>query len=105
LKQSHISADKPRHFFVAGGSLPPDTPSYIKRSADDELFDRAAAGDFCYVLTPRQMGKSSLMARTARRLREEGLQSVVIDLTQIGTDSGTASADKWYYGIAHQILR
>ena len=46
-------------FFIAGGTLPPDTPSYVKRPADDELFKLALAGEFCYVLTSRQMGKSS----------------------------------------------
>ena len=55
-------------FFVAGGTLRSDAPSYVQRPADDELFNQALAGEFCYVLTPRQMGKSSLMIRTARRL-------------------------------------
>jgi sialate O-acetylesterase len=39
--------------------MQPDAPSYIEREADRELFERVLAGDFCYVLTPRQMGKSS----------------------------------------------
>ena len=55
-------------FFVAGGTLKAEEPSYVRRPADDELFELASSGQFCYVLTPRQMGKSSLMIRTARRL-------------------------------------
>jgi len=56
-------------FFQAGGTLAPDAPSYVERAADRELFERVSAGELCYVLTPRQMGKSSLMAPTAERLR------------------------------------
>jgi hypothetical protein len=92
-------------FYVVGGTVNPDSPSYVVRQADRELFDRVMVGDFCYVLTSRQMGKSSLMARTARRLSEAGLHTAIVDLTQIGTEKKTQSADHWYYGIAHRILR
>jgi hypothetical protein len=95
----------PHDFFVVGGTMRPDAPSYIEREADRELFERVLAGDFCYVLTPRQMGKSSLMARTAKRLREKGVQTAIVDLTQIGTEKEKQSADRWYYGISHRILR
>lgn len=88
-------------FFVAGGTLLPDSPSYVKRAADDELFTRALAGEFCYILTARQMGKSSLMIRTARRLQAEGVKTVIIDLTQIGT----VSIDQWYLGLLSEIKR
>ena len=40
-------------FFVAGGTLHPNTASYVKRPADDELFKLTLAGAFCYVLTTR----------------------------------------------------
>src|SRR5262245_57792121 len=92
-------------FYVVGGTVNPDSPSYVVRLADHELFDRVMAGDFCYVLTSRQMGKSSLMARTARRLSEAGLYTAIVDLTQIGTEKEKQSADQWYFGIAHRILR
>jgi len=87
-------------FFVAGGTLRPDAPSYVKRPADDELFQLASAGEFCYVLTPRQMGKSSLMVRTARRLEEQGARTAIIDLTGIGTD---VSAEQWYLGLTTRL--
>ncbi|GAB4546329.1 MAG: hypothetical protein Kow0063_40720 [Anaerolineae bacterium] len=74
----------PSDFFVAGGTLRPDSPSYVRRPADDELFDLASAGRFCYVLTARQMGKSSLMVYTARRLQANGIHTAIIDLDQIG---------------------
>ena len=57
-------------FYVVGGTMLPDAPSYVERNADKELFNALTNGEFCYVLTSRQMGKSSLMIRTASRLRE-----------------------------------
>ena len=52
-------------FFVVGGTLRRDAPSYLSRAADQNLYKFLQAGEFCYVLTARQMGKSSLMVRTA----------------------------------------
>jgi len=88
-------------FFIAGGTLRPDSPSYVKRPADDELFKLALASEFCYVLTPRQMGKSSLMVRTASQLKEQGVSTAVIDLTKIGT----VAVDQWYLGLLTQLKR
>ncbi len=93
-------------FYVVGGTVNPDSPSYVVRRADQELYDRLLAGEFCYVLTSRQMGKSSLMARTARRLTTEAkIHAAIVDLTQIGTERDKLSSEQWYYGIAHRILR
>ncbi|MCP4543694.1 MAG: hypothetical protein GY832_41805 [Chloroflexi bacterium] len=92
----------PSDFFIAGGTLKPDTPSYVERPTDDELFDLALAGQFCYVLTPRQMGKSSLMIRTARRLRERGVHAAVVDLTQIGAG---VNVEQWYLSLLTQFTR
>ncbi|MEI6297511.1 MAG: AAA-like domain-containing protein, partial [bacterium] len=93
-------------FFVSGGTLKPTAPSYVERAADQEFFDRLLAGDFCYVLTSRQMGKSSLMARTAVKLRAAGALTAIIDLTGIGEGGqGSQSAATWYYGIARAVAR
>lgn len=87
-------------FFKAGGTLPPNIPSYITRAADEELFQRVRAGQFCYVLTSRQMGKSSLMIRTAGRLRKEGVQTAIIDLSALGTQ---VSSSQWYLGLVTRL--
>ena len=91
-------------FYVVGGTMLPDAPSYIERKADKELYERTLAGEFCYVLTPRQMGKSSLMARTAHRLKKQGIQTVIVDLSQIGSEKEKESANQWYRGIAECVL-
>jgi tetratricopeptide (TPR) repeat protein len=89
-------------FFTAGGTLPLNAPSYVKRPTDDELLYHLMSGEFCYVLTPRQMGKSSLIIRTAQSLQNEGIRSAIVDLTVTGT---VESEDQWYKGILTQIQR
>jgi len=54
------------------------------------------ASELCYVLTSRQMGKSSLMARTAELLRQQSVRVVTLDLTAVGQH---VTADQWYYGL------
>lgn len=87
-------------FYVVGGTLKRDAPSYVRREADEQLYDGLMAGRFCYVLTPRQMGKSSLMVRTAVRLRAEGAAVAVLDLTAIGQNLTT---EQWYNGLLNLI--
>jgi hypothetical protein len=86
-------------FFVVGGTVRSDSPSYVKRPADDELFDLALTGKFCHVLTPRQMGKSSLMVRTARHLEQQGVRTAIIDLTRIGL----VTIDQWYLNLLTEL--
>ncbi len=71
--------------YTVGGTVQAGGGIYISRQADEELHSLCQDSKFAYVLTSRQMGKSSLMVRTAQRLTEEGIHSVVIDLTQVGT--------------------
>jgi len=91
------------NFFKAGGTLHPDAPSYVERPADKELFRQVVSGQFCYVLTPRQMGKSSLMIRTAEQLRREGTKTAVVDLSGIGAQQVTK--EQWYLGILKQLTQ
>lgn len=89
-------------YFVTGGTLPTGSKSYVERRADRELLEALHAGEFCYILTARQMGKSSLMVRTASRLREQGVSVAVLDLTAIGQNVTPA---QWYDGLAQRLGR
>src|SRR5438094_3196507 len=89
-------------FYVTGGTLRCDTPSYVERQADTDLYEGLLRGEFCYVLTSRQMGKSSLMNRTAARLRSEGIHVAVLDLTAIGQN---LSPEQWYGGLLRRLGR
>ena len=80
--------------YTVGGTVQANEEGlYISRRADGELLALCEEAKFAYVLTPRQMGKSSLMIRTAERLIDDGRQAVIVDLTQLGTQ---LSADEWY---------
>ena len=96
------SIDDSSFAFQVGGSLAPDSLSYVTRQADRELERGLRNGDFCYVLCPRQMGKSSLRVHAMRRLRNTGNCCVAIDLSMIG--SHTVNADQWYAGIARALI-
>ncbi len=80
----------------AGGGL------YLTRRADNELLALCQGGSFAFVLTARQMGKSSLMTRTAERLIEERCRTVLIDLNVLGTQ---LSAEQWYLGFLVEVER
>lgn len=86
--------------FTVGGTVQANDGLYLPRMADEELFAICKEGIFAYVLTARQMGKSSLMIHTAQRLSEEGIRCVIIDLQKIGTQ---VSPEQWYLGLLVEI--
>ncbi|WP_193914834.1 AAA-like domain-containing protein [Desmonostoc muscorum] len=83
--------------YQVGGSLRSDDPTYVMRQADEKLYASLKAGDFCYVLNCRQMGKSSLLQRTSHRLRQEGYSCVYLDMTRLGSEDTTP--EQWYKGV------
>ncbi len=95
------SPEKP--FYVTGGTLPPDAPSYVERQADRDLHETRLAGETCYVLNSRQMGKSSLCVRALQRLKREGRRTAFLDLTKFGGRNLTA--EQWYAALLSEAGR
>jgi WD40 repeat protein len=96
-----VTAPSPFYKYQVGGSLPPNAPSYVKRQADEQLYQALLLGEFCYVLNSRQMGKSSLRVQTMHRLQSVGICCGTIDITAIGTQQVTP--EQWYASIVGSL--
>jgi formylglycine-generating enzyme required for sulfatase activity len=86
--------------YTVGGTVQAGGGIYIKRKADDELLELCQQSEFAFILSSRQVGKSSLIVRTAQQLETENIRSVLVDLSAIGVK---VSPDEWYMGILNEI--
>ncbi len=53
---------------------------YIERQADYELYDRLRRGQYSYILSPPQTGKTLLLYQVASKLKAKGIKCAVICL-------------------------
>jgi AAA-like domain/GUN4-like len=88
--------------YIFSGSLPENASTYVTRDTDNQLYAGLKEGKFCYVLNSRQSGKSSLRVRTMRRLREDGVLCVAIDLSAGGVQDVTP--EQWYVDLIDNII-
>ncbi|MGB3493106.1 MAG: AAA-like domain-containing protein [Elainellaceae cyanobacterium] len=92
----------PYDYQIEGGALLVDAPTYVKRQADDALYQALLEGKFCYVFNARQMGKSSVKVRTMKHLQEVGVTCAAVDLQGIGI---SVTEEQWYVSIINRIAR
>lgn len=85
--------------FQAGGAVR-EGLLYIERPADQELPEALRRGEFCYVLAPRQIGKTSLASRTRKRLSAEEIRCIAVDLNEIGSH---ATAEQWFNSLVRSV--
>lgn len=90
-------------FYQVGGRLAANHVTYIKRDADIDLYNFLKNGEFCYVLTSRQSGKSSLASQIIYQLEQEEFLCILIDLQ--GTIDDSINKKQFYLGIIGELTR
>jgi WD40 repeat protein len=100
------SVDGTERLLQVGGTLDPHEHVYIERSHDREVLSTLRAGEYCNVLTSRQVGKSSLMTWLSQRLKspEDGAEPRDVAQVDVAGDLGTPEdADSWYAGFLEKL--
>jgi hypothetical protein len=87
-------------YTISGGTVQASGGLYIERAADTELLQLCREGKLAFILSSRQVGKSSLMVNTAQQLEKEEIRSAIVDLSGIGVN---VTVEQWYVGILTEI--
>ncbi|NEP87955.1 MAG: hypothetical protein F6K18_14630 [Okeania sp. SIO2C2] len=80
--------------YQVGNYLALEHPTYVRRSADKELFNALKKGEYCYVLSSQQTGKSSLKIRTIQLLQAENIICIALDMTRV--NNKLLTLEEWY---------
>ena len=105
VQDERDQTDATGEFFSVGAPLHAVRAGYVRRDADDILYETVVAGRYAHVLAPERSGKSSLIAATAARLEAHGHKVAILDLEQIGVRDGGGDPGRWYYNVAYRLLR
>ncbi len=97
--------DSTGEFFSVGTPLHAIRAGYVRRAADNVLYETVISGRYAHVIAPDRSGKSSLIAATAARLENNGYKVAILDLEQIGVREAGNDAGRWYYSVAYRLLR
>ena len=87
----------------AGGTLNPRRHLYVERPDDEVLLKLLSEGQYVNVLTSRQMGKSSLMVRTAE-IAHSGWRALCHRRSRGGAGD-TRRRDNYFLGLSNKIAR
>jgi hypothetical protein len=70
-----------------GGAVPINSPFYVERPADRQFLEAATRSESVILLHgPRQIGKTSLLARGLKSLRQTGRKVVLIDFQAVNSE-------------------
>ena len=95
-----LAAFDPRTLAVPGGVVKLRDRLYVPRQADEQLARQIVKrGSTTTIRAPRQTGKTSLLVRGLRQAREQGAETVLIDLQSLGHEQ-FASLDVFLREIA-----
>ncbi|NEP81922.1 MAG: hypothetical protein F6K39_29480 [Okeania sp. SIO3B3] len=83
-----------KYSYQVGNYLASDHPTYVRRSADKELFNALKKGEYCYVLSSPQTGKSSLKIRIIQLLQAENIICIALDMARVNNQFLTL--EEWY---------
>jgi hypothetical protein len=97
--------DTTGEFFSVGTPLHAVRAGYVRRDADDVLYETLVSASYAHIIAPDRSGKSSLIAATAARLENNSFKVAILDLEQIGVRDAGGDAGRWYYSVAYRLLR
>jgi len=103
--QRRTDLDTTGEFFSVGVPLHAVRAGYVRRRADDQLYNCVMSGRYAHVVAPDRSGKSSLIAAIAARLEKNARRIAVLDLAQFGDRDGGTDSGRWYYSVAYRLLR
>jgi DNA-binding SARP family transcriptional activator len=99
------SGKLPETYVPTGGAMPLGSRYYVQRSIDSQLNDLVLRNDGVILLQgPRQVGKSSVLARTIDHARTHGTATLYTDVQSCGADD-LIEAESFYRLVAYQLAR
>lgn len=90
---------------LSGGAVPLESKYYIEREVDRRMADAMAHGEGLLLIQgPRQIGKTSLLARAMQAFRSAGRRVAHCDLQTL-SGSQLEDQDRLYRSIAHHLAK